>query len=308
MNYRVYKLDFQSGVHFGKNTLDNTEYTFSADTLFSALCQEAVKENQDKLDELVKIVKSGQLLLSDAFPYMGDEYFLPKPMLPIENKKNQGDSSIKKAYKKMQYIPVSQFDTYLKGELSVEHTKKLRKLGKKMIKVSASVRGMEETVPYRIGVYYFGQGNGLYFIAGYEQETAIALLEDLMESLMYSGLGGKRSSGLGRFEYKYAKKAEGLLAYLQKDNGENSYMTLSVALPQEEELESVIQGSSYLLKKRSGFVASENYAKEQVRKKDLYVFQAGSCFHGRFSGDIYDVSVQGTHPVYRYAKPMFMEV
>lgn len=86
-------------------------------------------------------------------------------------------------------------------------------------------------------------------------------------------------------------------------------MSLSAALPKDDELETVLEGAEYLLCKRSGFVASEKYAPEQMRKKDLYVFRAGSCFPARFCGDIYDVSDKcGRHPVYRYAKPMLMEV
>ena len=86
-------------------------------------------------------------------------------------------------------------------------------------------------------------------------------------------------------------------------------MTLSVALPREEELTSALEDAEYLLCKRSGFVSSDQYAPEQMRKKDLYVFKAGSCFAYRFHGDVYDVSGKGgRHPVYKYAKPMFMEV
>ena len=44
------------------------------------------------------------------------------------------------------------------------------------------------------------------------------------------------------------------------------------------------------------------------RKNDLYVFSAGSTFTKDFSGDVYDVSNNGRHSVYRYAKPMLMGV
>ena len=81
-----------------------------------------------------------------------------------------------------------------------------------------------------------------------------------------------------------------------------------MALPQKDELTQALEGSTYLLAKRSGFVASDTYAEEQRRKRDLYVFVAGSCFKNRFSGDIYDVSAGGGHAVYRYAKPLFMGV
>ena len=50
------------------------------------------------------------------------------------------------------------------------------------------------------------------------------------------------------------------------------------------------------------------YAEEYRRKRDLYVFAAGSCFKNEFEGDIYDVTNGGSHPVYRYAKPLFMGV
>ena len=40
----------------------------------------------------------------------------------------------------------------------------------------------------------------------------------------------------------------------------------------------------------------------------MYVFAAGSCFKNEFEGDIYDVTNGGSHPVYRYAKPLFMGV
>ena len=85
-------------------------------------------------------------------------------------------------------------------------------------------------------------------------------------------------------------------------------MTLSLSLPDEEELESVLEFARYKLVKRSGFVASTNYADEFQRKKDFYLFEAGSCFKKMFKGNIYDVSAYGNHPVYRYAKGFFLEV
>ena len=86
------------------------------------------------------------------------------------------------------------------------------------------------------------------------------------------------------------------------------YMLLSTALATDEELESALDGASYLLTKRSGFIASDTYALEARRKRDLFVFASGSCFVNRFSGDIFDVSIGGGHPVYRYAKSLFVEV
>ena len=85
-------------------------------------------------------------------------------------------------------------------------------------------------------------------------------------------------------------------------------MLLSSALPKEDELEKSLDGASYLLQKRSGFVYSDIYAEEQRKKQELFVFQVGSCFTNCFDGDIYDVGNNGVHSVYRYAKPIFMGV
>lgn len=306
MRYVIYKLYFYNGVHFGKNALENSEYTFCADTLFSALCQEAVKESKSRLEYLLDYVKSGQIIFSDAFPLKENEYFLPKPFLYINHGQQTGDSSVKKAYKKMKYIPCDSYEEYLKGKLMPDKTDGLREFGNTYRKVSLSIRGEQETKPYRVGVYYYNEGNGLYVIAGTESEDAETLMEELLESLSYSGIGGKRSSGLGRFNF-YKAAVPDFIEKRMKGTWEK-YMTLSVSLPKEEEMKQVMENANYSLMKRSGFVASENYAKEQLRKKDLYVFTAGSCFDRKYSGDIYDVSNHGQHSVYRYAMPMFMGV
>ena len=307
MKYKLYRLTFQSAVHFGKHNLEDGEYSCCADTLFSALCQEALKISSDTLQDFYCYAKNGTLLLSDLFPYMGSTYYIPKPMKRIETAENGGDSVLKKAYKKLKYIPMDMLDIYLQGKYDVLHTATLEGLGQFEMKPAASIRGESEPEPYRIGTYAYQPGNGLYFIAGYQDESALELSETLLEHLSFSGIGGKRASGFGRFQFSSEKLPDSFCKRLET-NG-TRYMSLSVSLPTDKELEPVLQNAEYLLCKRSGFVASEQYAPEQMRKRDFYVFQSGSCFLKRFDGDIYDVSGRGFgHPVYRYAKPMLLEV
>lgn len=182
-----------------------------------------------------------------------------------------------------------------------------KEFGYKETKVSAAVRGMEETMPYRVGIFHFKPKSGLYMILGYDGQEDAALVEECLEALSFSGIGGKRASGLGRYVLQSSPLPENLRKCLGAA-GSSLSMTLSVCLPREDEMELSLERASYLLVKRSGFVASETYAREQLRKRDLYVMQAGSCFHNQFEGDVYDVSDGGSHPVYRYAKPLFMEV
>ena len=307
MEYQLYKLFFSSGVHFGNGSLDSGDFTFCADTLFSALCQEAVGMGEEVLNVLVGYVKEGSLLFSDAFPFMGSEYFLPKPVLHIESDKNDiGDSRVKKAYKKLKYIPVSCFEVYLKGSLPLKAAGLLDGLGEFQMKTSAAVRGLEDAMPYRVRSFVFKERCGLYVICGYRERKHKILLEELMERLTLSGIGGKRSSGLGRFGC-VAAKMNPVLEKRLKGNAD-VFMSLSISLPQEKEMEEALDGAEYLLRKRSGFVASDSYATEWMRKRDAYLLGAGSCFRKRYEGSVLDVSWGGAHPVYRYGKPIFLGV
>lgn len=302
MEYKIYKLSFKTPVHFGTGVLNESGINFCADTLFSALYIEAMKLGL--ADELLELAKNGSLLLSDAFPYIENTYFLPKPMVYIEPKE-EGDSKIKKQYKKIKYIPVEEIKNFLSGNLSVEKCD-LRDLGKEYSQVMAAVRREDETLPFRVGNFLFADGAGLYVIAALENENAQYILEDIFDSLSYAGIGGKRSSGKGKFEFKIGTRSTILQNMLTENTGLS--MLISAALPKEEEMEKSLANASYLLQKRSGFVYSEQYADEPMKKRDLYTLQAGSCVTHRFTGDIYDVNEGGSHAVYRYAKGMFLGV
>ena len=55
MKYKMYKMKFQSPIHLGKQSLEDGEYAFCADTLFSALCQEAVCMGESALQEFISM-------------------------------------------------------------------------------------------------------------------------------------------------------------------------------------------------------------------------------------------------------------
>ncbi len=302
MKYLMYSLRFPAGVHFGEKSLDESRYSFSADTLFSALYIEALKSGEELAGWLYQKAASGGILFSDAFPYIGETHYLPKPMKRVETSDHQGDSGIKKAYKSLTHIPMDDMGKYMRGELDPIYEKnKLRDLGKRYLKTSAAIHGREETEPYHVGVYYFHHDCGLYFIVGLADEADQDQIYDLLDSLSFSGIGGKRSSGLGRFEIKNMRELDSQRFEREGD----AYMSLSISLPKESEMEGTLRHAQYQVQKRGGFVASFDYAPEYRKKRDIFLFGAGSCFVQRFQGDIYDVSDGGKHPVYRYAKPIF---
>lgn len=309
MNYKAYKFNFKTGVHFGKGNLGDSEITFRADSLFSALCIETLKESQDELDKLVSLFSAEKLNISDAFPFNGDDLFLPKPCCYIERKETDNESSsvLKKQNKKLKYISVKNFKNYFNSTLNpADELSLIGNLGNSRLRTSAAINGNEETKPYSVGVYHFNTDCGLYIIVGYENQEDLLWLEDYLIGLSYTGIGGRRSSGLGKFELKYRSLPQELICLLGAKTERS--MLISAALPAEEEMESSLENAEYSIIQRSGFVSSFTYSDTNTRKKDLFIFDSGSCFKNRFKGKIFDVSIQGNHPVYRYAIPMWIGV
>ena len=306
MKAKIYKFIFLSPVHFGNGTLESSGMTFSADTLFSAFFTEAVAMGDGESELLKKRVSENGILFSDAFPFAGDMLYLPKPARQIRADKDESSRSVKKKYKKLEYIPMDCFAVFLEGNFDIE-SYTMPEFGRSSVKTQVSLRGEEQSVPYRVGTFSFDEDCGLYIILSYETEEDEALMNRLMERLSYSGIGGKRYSGMGKFDYleedipeEYAKRI---------DSEAKEYMQLSVGYPADVDLDRVIEGASYVLCKRSGFIASAEYAEQAMRKTDAFLFAAGSCFRERYCGVLMDVSgAKGSHPVYRYAKPLFMGV
>ena len=309
MRYDLLKLDFSTPVHFGSGRLDTAEMTFCADRLFSALCIEALKKGgEEYLREIYKAANSGNLLLSDGLPYIEDTYYIPKPVIHIEHSRDESSSVLKKAFKKLAYVPVEKIDEFLNGDMDPEtENEKFSHIGKFGKRHLVSVRnGEDDSLPYRVGDFTFNKKSGLYVILGCADDELYYDISELIEAVGYSGIGGKISSGMGKFSVKPRKVPE---VFLRAFEGEyDKYISLSVCMAKNDELESVLKNAGYVMLKRSGFINSYTYADNFRKKSNFYCFAAGACFEKRFEGDIFDVSQGGAHPVWRYAKPLLMGV
>ncbi|MBQ3400145.1 MAG: type III-A CRISPR-associated RAMP protein Csm4 [Lachnospiraceae bacterium] len=309
MKYRGYQLDFLTAVHIGRGHLEDAESFLTADTLFSALCIEALSAGAEKLEELVRCARTAQLRLSDAFPYHGKVFYIPKPLAAIDTGE-EGSSVVKKKARKLEYIPADKVSDYLAGKLDVvTEYEALREMGQEEVRTKVQTRETEDNVPYTVGTYSFSADWGLYVIVGYESAEALSLAEDLLKRLSYSGIGGRRSSGLGRFELRSAELSESFTGKLtvDADRSSGSFLLLASSLP-DGDLEDGCRGARYRLIRRSGFVYSETFAAQPVRKKDGYLFRSGSVFTRTYAGKLEDAGIDGSHSVYRYAYPVFMEV
>ncbi|NMD38594.1 MAG: type III-A CRISPR-associated RAMP protein Csm4 [Christensenellaceae bacterium] len=276
MNRSIVRMKFLSPIHIGVKNLSDSEYSIKADTLFSALCLEC-----KDIEEFVNYTKAGNLKISDAMPYIDDYYYIPKPMLYVKQKTDNY-----KLFKKIKYIPFDAINPFLEGTLYPEDELESFLLGEEDIRTQVCI-GQD---PFVVGTYTFYNNSGLYLIVEHKDEKVF----ELFNSLQYTGIGGKRSGGLGRFEYTIEKCFD-----FEKGNT-NILLNSSMAKPAE--LENCLEDANYMLQKRSGFINQSRY-----KKQDFYTFTAGSVFKNTFEGDIYDVG-NDEHPVYRYAIPMFMEV
>ncbi|KLA44795.1 type III-A CRISPR-associated RAMP protein Csm4 [Ligilactobacillus ruminis] len=295
MTFKIYRMSFQRA-HFGKGYLDTSDMLFDASRLYSALCLEAIKN--DCLNEFTELAESDGFFLSDAFPHVGEPYF-PKPvcypkkrMVRLEGLKEDNEKN--KLTDRIVAVPMSEMSAFIRGEADYSV---LFEDQEGFCRSSIVVRKGED--PYEVGVTTFSQD--VYVLA-----TQSELLDELMTSLQYSGLGGKRSSGYGRFDLAIEELPEGLEEMLNTDG--NEQMLLTTALPQDAELHQAMTGARYDLKKSSGFAYSET-AGQLVRKQDLYKFRAGSVFVNKFKGKIADVRPDGyPHPVYNFAKGLFLDL
>lgn len=305
---KAVKLSFSAPVHFGTGRLSSAAYTCDAATLFSALYLEALNLGME--EDLLAAAQSGELALSDEFPYSGETLYLPKPMVrlePADESESRSDSRMKKASKKLKYVSRDKYRSFLSGDFdALEELEHFNSIGSSALRtrVNLTRESKNDAEPYHVGGFSFARDAGMYFLVqgGFD-------LRPLLDSLQFAGLGGKRSSGYGRFSYEIADGGflEGLTAGGSNDK---VFVLLSCAVPTREELtDELLAGARYALVRKSGFIQSVTHHASPQKKRDLYLFSSGSVFLRPFYGDIFDVNATpGSHPVYRYARALWAEV
>ena len=85
---------------------------------------------------------------------------------------------------------------------------------------------LKESMPYFINTYHFVDNAGLYFVVGFENKDDLLILDELIKSLGYTGIGGKHSSGYGKYEFA----DERIIAYDEHDGVYDDDMALIKSL------------------------------------------------------------------------------
>ena len=311
MEHYLYKLNFRTALHIGRDgggaSLDDGQMTIHADTLVAALCCEAVRSHH--LDQLVSYLADGTLTISDALPYAGEELYLPKPILFVKNQNREGDAATKKALKGVEYIPLSYFQEYLQGlsqpQIDIENLR--RDFGQLTVSTRVAIKGQNPLLPYHVAAWKFKPSCGLYLVVRTQHDSAQSLLESLLSSLGLSGIGGKQSSGWGKFRVHSSPVPE-QLQHMLADQQASYHMLLGTALPVDQELEDTLKDGWYALVRRGGFIRSNTYAPGQFKKRTIYMLAPGSCLRRRFKGGLFDLSDNGAHPIWRCGNTLFAGV
>ena len=328
--YRILPLKFTAPVHFGDASggggLDAVQPVCRTDTFFSALCSEAARMGKQILNRLVQKVEKEEIAFSDLFPWYFRngyyEWYIPKPILSVMPKEVRAEtlqkardmSSFRKKSKKRSFLRASDLGLYVDdlryGSVSLEDEPDWGAM------LSAVHFNGRTRMPYSVGAYFFAPTAGLYVLIRMENPSDWEWLESLISITGMTGIGGRKSSGMGSFikaddsillSEKNDNADEVALSEFLKDRKTDCQMALSVFLPTEDELEMAATGAGLWIQ-RSGFTWSLGM-EGPVKTKSIYMLSSGSCFAARLHGRMADVSTSGVkHPVFRYGKGLFLGV
>ena len=331
MKYYLFTLKFLTPVHFGDTgnggNLERVSMTCSADTFFSALCSEAALVSKNCVETLVEKFANGKVCLSSLFPFYQAEdeeleLYLPKPLYRMNTEvadvKSFNDMKLVatklKKLKKTTYVRASELVNLLDAvKNNEEYDYELPVFATKMNSERVNKR-MDEPLPYFVGSYVFAKNAGLYFVLGLENEDE---MQELITQLGLSGIGGKRSSGYGKFElgedYIELDAEFGIydddiaLANMLENESAKLQMSIAPVKPNAEDA-NVVKEGFYKLLRRSGFVASNNM-EDNMKRDSVYMLAEGSCFNKRIDGNLVGFTVPGVnHKVYRNGLGMYVGV
>ena len=175
MNYFLLKLAFDTAVHFGGSDSavgsQSSALTLRADTIFFGPVPHGAGgvRRARMLDELLVSADADALRISDAMPWRGDAFYLPKP-IAASTSPAELSTVERKAVKKLAWIPASKFDRYTAslhtGTYPLDELD--QSFGQAYEQTKASVTDGANAKPYFVGLYRLHAGCGLYVLCACE--------------------------------------------------------------------------------------------------------------------------------------------
>ena len=343
MSWHIVYLEFTSPTHFGSDErgigVENVRTAFSADTLFSALCnawaryQILTPAEMEGLRD--RFNTEPPFLLSSAFPWVAgkiEAHYLPKPLVECQWL-NEFPGEVyekvllKKTLKKAAYVPAPYFQHWLEPSESLLEDKVLDDIAAEMTgfqnETVTHIRPQhaQDRLTGASELYHLGQVSynrdlsGLYFVVQLLDAAWENILNQALQALAVEGIGGERNFGLGRFAVDWSHgqlmdladidELQFIIPNSEAANG-RLFCVLAPFHPMEAEY-TVIQhdiACRYSLIRKKGWSFSHRTF-HQMKKASVTVFGEGSVFTQQPRGEVLDIQPNDfPHPLYRYAKPL----
>lgn len=304
----------------GRDTYDIAAPALHSDTIASALA--ALRALQGKVDNVKEFMDS--FAVSSAFPYAGDDVFLPKPCGRLAvTVKGKTPEACRKQLKKVRFVAIRLWERLAAGqEVEVEEAQLhggylldepnehfLDPMTAAINQRVAVPRVEGDAKPFNFNWTFFREGCGLYCIVKNAPEMNDEMLS-LFRLLGQSGIGSDRTVGGGQFDVE-TQEIE-----LPDIKDGNATMLLSMYIPDADEFKALnLEVSKYEIATRGGFMAgSSQDALRHLHKNTVSMFMPGSTFMGKLElkGTVVDLrpawNEGDMHPVYRSGKPISITI
>lgn len=333
----VVRLQFRTPLHIGEPGIgvEGSLTYIPSDTLFSALCHAWLAAFGE--DELKKLLgefpgvaapdSSPPFVLSSAYPYWDEQFFLPKPYIPPRPYTKEPSPQMERTpIKDLDFIPVAIFSQWLGTGLPADAEGNLERTIKDLeehplYREALLARARIDRVTHASDLYFCGlvsfpAEGGVYVIieACGDLEARLKTCFKLLGEL---GVGGERAAGCGKFDVRDWREIDSVqsLKTLVSGSGTSApsaYCTLSLYHPSSEELEQIQQNAEQCLKGyawalRGGWATVTGQGQPQKRLA-CRVFKEGSVFGFKPTGTLVNVG-QGGATIYRsglaFAVPVY---
>lgn len=294
MKKEVVKLAFSTPIHYGNNNkpglLSTGNYILS-DTLYSAL----IDNNPTILNKLVELVNKKKIALSDMLPYVEEELLVPKGNNQIDFNNDSIDRTFMKKAKKINFISLKNYSNYYKNlskEIIEDAVLLESKIGEFGIRTNNQIKRDfdKETEPYILSTFTFYEKSGLYLFIEYDDINDLNFIKEELRSLGVSGIGGRRSSGFGKFTIKESSNYD--------ESKVGKYLLLSTTITPPDNM------SGFEIIKRSGFYHSSDGF---FKKRDLYAIKSGLLLDNKTEGIILD-NLSNMQKIYRFFIPLYVRI
>lgn len=310
MKAHIVKMHFTAPLHLGSKEamLENTLQHIPSDVVFSALCNvyRHLYGKQALESLLAEQAQSAGFLLSSAFPYYRDAYFLPRP---LNFDLTRYGFEPKKA-KRVKYLEYNLMHRVLAGKFQAADLENYVAEAVQGLLLPREYQGLKicreveiprvalDSLTAASNIYYFNQVTftreaGLYCLVRCAPELW-GRLKTCFRVLGDEGIGGDRTSGKGGFAVEFP----GELAFPQLDQPA-SHVLLSLYYPGSDEARNL--EAEYALIKRSGYV----YSSEEtgLRRKSVTMLAEGAVVYADSPpvGKLVDLTPPGfdKHKVWR---------